>query len=69
MAVRVGRVAAAGVLATAMVCSFVGQAAAQTPASKTAPAPQYPPPQSGPTLAEAMKALTAAEAAAATMKR
>jgi glc operon protein GlcG len=43
-------------------------AIAQAPAATAPPAPQYPPAKSGPTLAEATRALAAAEAAAMKMK-
>jgi uncharacterized protein GlcG (DUF336 family) len=53
--------------------SFSGTLLAQAPAAPPAqgaapPAPQYPPPQQGPTLGEATKGLALAEAAAAKMK-
>lgn len=57
-----------GVVSAAGAQTPPAQVPTPTPAAGPAPAPQYPPPQAGPTLAEATKGLALAEAAAVKMK-
>lgn len=73
MPFRVGSMELRLMIAAAIVCVSMSGTFAQAPAGQgaapaAAPAPQYPPSQFGPSLAEATKGLALAEAAAAKMK-